>query len=121
MQSPVPVLEPAHKSEAAVAANRPASAAVVFETAVNRSHLMAVRNLVAVAMEVAPAGVEIVPNLNRPMAPSIHRLAEEAAQASWAAVRQISPANLLRESCRPEYKRPASLLRTCGCRLGSVS
>ena len=121
MQSPVPVLEPAHKSEAAVAANRPASAAVVFETAVNRSHLMAVRNLVAVAAEVATAVVEIVPNLDRPRAPSIHRLVEEAAQASWAAVRQLLPANHRRALCRPEYKRPASPLQTCGCRLGSVS
>ena len=121
MLSPIPVLEPAHKSEAAVAANRPASAAVVVETAEHRSHLMAVRNLVAVAAEVATAVVEIVPNLDRSRAPSSHRLAEEAAQASWAAVRQLWPANLLRGSCRPEYKRPASLLRTCGCRLGSVS
>src|SRR5438067_70827 len=120
MLSPIPVLEPAHKSEVAVAANRPASAAVV-ETAEHRSHLMAVRNLVAVAAEVARAAVEIVPNLNRPRAPSTHRLVEEAAQASWVAVRQLSPANHQRALCRPEYKRPASLLRTCGCRLGSVS
>ena len=71
------------------AANRPASAAVVVETAEHRSRLMVVRNLVAVAVEVAPVAAEIVPNLNRPMAPSIHRWVEEEARASWAAVRQL--------------------------------
>lgn len=104
-----------------MAANRPASAAVVVETAVSQNHLTAARNLVAVAAEVATAVVEIVPNLNRPMAPSIHRRAAEAARGSSAAVRQLSLANLLPASCRPEYKRPASLLQKCGCTLGSVS
>src|SRR6266542_1917610 len=118
MRLPFPVSVRPYTAAVEVAASRTASAAVVVETAVHRSHLMAARNLVAVAGEVVTIVVEIVPNLNRPRAPSSHRLVEEAAQASLAAVRQLSPANLLRASCRPEYKMPASLLRTCGCRLG---
>ena len=69
-----------------MAANHPASAAVVVETAVHRSHLMAARNLVAVAVGAERVAVEIVPNLNRPRAPSTHRLVEEGEPASWAAV-----------------------------------
>src|SRR5256885_16685000 len=65
--------------------------------------------------------IEPGPRLDRPTELSNRRVAEARTTKLWVAAQSPSTVSHLPASCRPEYKRPASLLQMCGCRLGSVS
>jgi len=96
------------------------SALAAAETGSNQNHLMIHLRSTA-ALAAGPVAIEMDPNLIRPTAASNHRPAVEAAPESLVAAHRLWPVIPESASCRPEYKRPASLPQKCGYRLGSVS
>ena len=110
-----------HMVVAVVAASRWPAFAQPVETDPNRFHLMAYR-CSTVLVVAAWAAIEIGLSLSRPKAAAtLPQAAGAAAPESSGAVRLAWTPTLQPESCRPEYKKPASLPQRCGYKLGSVS
>ena len=119
MRSPVPAWDLGRMGAAAVVASRAAFAAPAVEIVPTRFHPKARPHSMAEPAEEL-AVIETVRNLNH-LTAAANCPAMVVAPGLSAAARSTSRAHRRRGLSRPEYRRPASLLRRCDCKLGSVS